>query len=120
MAQAVVLEEEVQTFGARLAGLRALIRADAVEIRAASQALRAACRGGDAAASSMMAALHHQRQRARARHLLSGLLRGRSFAQMESNHPDGDPRIRWALRAALAESGFTVPELNEEARRHVE
>lgn len=76
--------------GARGA-LKQEVKADATEIRLAKRNLRehqkAEATTGKSSASEM-AALHHQRQTARARLALYAFLKGRTWAQFEPNHAE--------------------------------
>lgn len=54
-------------------------------------------RAGDEGASSGQSRLAARRREARARHVLYSLCRGRCWAQIENNRPDGDPKLGYAM-----------------------
>jgi hypothetical protein len=95
-----VRTESDQIFTERLGSLRTQIRADAVQIRSSKQLLRQMQKENHPDSASAQSSLAFLRKQNRARQLISGFLRGRTWAKMEANHPEGDAAIGYYLRAA--------------------
>jgi len=78
--------------------------ADAVEIRASKDRVRSAQRAQSPQASSLQSRLARLRREARARHVAYSLWKGRCWAEIENNRPDGDPLLSQALAKAWADA----------------
>jgi hypothetical protein len=96
--------------GARLFVLKLAIKADAAWIRSEKPVVRALQRSTADDAPARQSALDKARFVARARLVVYGLLRGRTWAQIESNHPDGDPRLAYALARVWNEFQQSIEE----------
>ncbi len=90
------LELDRNLFKERLSLLRQQIKLDATEIRSLKQTTRLEQRqGGGAWSQSQLAKRRHE---TRIRQLVSGLMRGKTWEQMESNHSQMEFRIITAVR----------------------
>lgn len=85
-----------------LRSVKAEIASDVLKIRNLKQSLHAVTTPNSGGLSwqvpswqvpSWQSELAYVRRTVRARHILSGLLRGHEWSRMESNHPEGDPAI---------------------------
>jgi len=75
--------------------LRAEISRSAQEIRALKPHVRTMQRVSEPQAPAMQSEFAKMRNRARARYLVYGALRGRPWSVTEATYPDGDPEFRW-------------------------
>jgi hypothetical protein len=106
--------------------LKQLVKADAATVRSAKRAVRELQRAGASASPPAQAGLSALRRDARARLLVYGFVRGRTWAAMEPQHPEGDARLAphllriWqgAVEAAARVTG-TLPPLPEPLRAHL-
>jgi len=83
---------------------RRAIATDAGEIRTLKAATRAEQRAGSPEAPKLQSRLARLRHAARARHLAYSLWKGRTWAQIENNHPDGDPNLTVGVAKAWLEA----------------
>jgi hypothetical protein len=72
---------------------RTAVKSDATEIRALKLRVRVAQRAQSADAPALHSGLTALRRAARVRHVAYSLWKGRRWAEIEKNHPDGDPRL---------------------------
>jgi hypothetical protein len=90
-----------------VAALRGIFRQsiaeDAAEIRQLKAKTRAQQRAGSSDAPALQSRLARLRRSARARHLVYSMCRGRTWAQIERNHPDGDPIFAFFLAKVWTE-----------------
>lgn len=113
-----ITDDQKVAYRSVLANLKAAIKADAELIRLAKQVIRSDAKQG-LSTSTMQFTLHKDRVRARARLIVYGLCRGRSWERMEPNHPEGDPSLKSVItqvwRSALGEEtgSFTSMPANE-------
>src|SRR5260370_21597326 len=84
--------------------------ADAVEIRASKDGVRSAQRAQSPQASSLQSRLARLRREARVRHVAYSLWKGRCWAEIENNRPDGDPLLSQALAKAWADAAAATGE----------
>lgn len=83
---------------ATLAILKQGIKNDVEGIRTAKRFVREYQKAGDLdAAAANQSALAKQRREARAWLIVYGLLRGRTWEQMERNHPEGDDSLKHTI-----------------------
>ena len=82
---------------------RAAIAADATAIRELKPKVKAEQRAQSETASQLQSRLARLRRDARARHLAYGLWKGRCWAEIENNRPDGDPYITFAIAKSWKE-----------------
>ncbi len=70
----------------------------------------------------MQSKLARLRRAARARHVAYSLWRGRSWAEIENNHPDGDPTLSYQVAEAWAAVAGSVGDAStppENLRLHI-
>ena len=94
-----------------LALLKEQIKDDATSLRAEKCAVRDFQREfGSGSAATLQSQLHHHRLEARARLLIYGLLRGRTWDQIEPKHAEVNPLLRyWITQVWARSSTFGVP-----------
>ena len=78
--------------------------ADTVEIRGLKERVRSEQRSQSPHAASLQSGLARLRRQARARHVAYSLCKGRCWAEIENNRPDGDPLLSQALAKAWADA----------------
>ncbi len=96
--------------------------ADAEEIRALKGRVRAEQRDASPQAPALQSRLARLRRAARARHVAYSLWKGRTWAQIENNRPDGDPWLSPAVAKAWMEaviSTGTPATLPDSLRIHI-
>ncbi len=79
------------------------IKVTTEETRAFRPHVKRMQRVSEPSAPAMQSRLARNRHRARCRYLIYGALRGRSWGQTESAHPEGDAEFRWLVRLAIVE-----------------
>lgn len=95
---------------------RQAVKTDAADIRELKSQVRSEQRAESDKAPAMQSKLARLRRAARARHVAYSLWRGRSWAEIENNRPDGDPTLyyqvaeAWATVAGPVGSASTPPE----------
>lgn len=102
---------------------RQAVRNDAAEIRALKPRVRAEQRANSEQAAALQATLARLRRAARSRHVAYSLWKGRCWAEIENNRPDGDPYLTYAVamawKAAASAAGETGPP-PENLRGHID
>lgn len=83
---------------------RQAVSTDAVDIRELKAQVRTHQRAQSEQAPAMQRRLARLRRAARARHVAYSLWRGRCWAEIENNHPDGDPVLNYFVAEAWAEA----------------
>lgn len=87
---------------------RQAIKDDAVAIRAGKPAVRSLQRAGDAEAPAAQSTLDRRRLAARLRLLLYVMARGRTWGEVEANHPAGVEELRYLLAQVWGEAQAAV------------
>jgi hypothetical protein len=98
----------------RLRGIfRHAVAEDARAIRRLKPEVRAEQRAQSEEARGLQSRLARLRREARARHVAYSLWKGRCWAEIENNRPDGDPYLTFAVakawKDAAAAAGETSP-----------
>lgn len=83
--------------------LKAAVKADRPRLRQVSLDVRAAQHNRDAQAPAKQSEYHTEKQKARARLLVYGFIRGKNWERMESNYPKNKPLSGWYLQSAWME-----------------
>lgn len=77
---------------------------DAVAIRTSKERVRSEQRALSPHAAGLQSRLARLRREARARHVTYSLWKGRCWAEIENNRPDGDPFLSQAIAKAWADA----------------
>jgi hypothetical protein len=97
-----------------LSPLRAIFRravaADAIAIRELKPQVKAEQRAQSEQAPGLQSRLARLRREARARHVAYSLWKGRCWAEIENNRPDGDPYLTFGVAKAWKEAATAAGE----------
>lgn len=111
------------TFTALRTVFRGAVATDAKEIRSLRARVRIEQRAASDEAPALQSHLAAMRKAARARHLAYCLQKGRRWAEIENNRPQGDPQfsslVAKAWTEAVASSGG-VAEPSDQLREHIQ
>ena len=111
------------TFTALRTVFRGAFAADAKEIRSLKARVRVEQRAASDEAPALQSHLAAIRKAARARHLAYSLQKGRRWAEIEKNRPEGDPQfsslVAKAWTEAVAATGGAA-EPSEQLRAHIQ
>ena len=107
------METSVGTVSELLITFRASVKRDAVAIRGLKAQIGDEQRSDGFRIPQLQSSLHNLRGEARARHVTYCLWKGRSWAEIEKNRPQGDPGLTYVLaevwRKAIREAGSEDP-----------